>query len=263
MTQKNSIEAQDKKSEQKFYNDLFRKRKRFDQFQVAIYEDVALQARKVTQGKIALDLGCGSGTQTICLRAQGFEVMSADLSFEATKVSKTTLEQSNQKALVVNADAEFLPFPDASVDACVCSLFLHHFTNLDGVAAELKRIVRPGGVVVATDANAHNPFAFLFFNVVHRIYPLPGLTQNQRALRRHEIQESFEKFGFGGFHFDSFSTDLRRDWLGESFAYTLNFYSRAFLLWLSKLILPRLAQGNGLLSVCRRLPDSGRVGAAK
>jgi len=251
-----AVVRQNKVAEQQYYDNLFRERKRFDQFQVEIYEHVAAEARRGTQGSVALDLGCGSGTQTLCLMDKGFQVVSADLSFEAAKISKSNTRHAKNIGLVVNADAESLPFSDASIDACVCSLFLHHFKNLDGVASELQRVMRPGGVVVATDANAHNPFAFLFFNVVHKMRPLSWLTPDQRALTCKEIEGSFGKFGFSQFQFDSFTTDLRRDWLGDSFVFTLNFYARALLLWVSRRTLPKLAQGNGLISVFKRLPVS-------
>jgi len=42
------MSAQDKSAEQAYYNDLFSRRKRFDQFQNAIYERLASEARKRT-----------------------------------------------------------------------------------------------------------------------------------------------------------------------------------------------------------------------
>lgn len=249
------MNGQDKAAEQHFYDSLFKSRGRFDQFQKEIYEKVAAEARRATEGEVALDLGCGSGTQSLCLMDQGFFVISADLSFEAAKLTKANTNKADRTLWVLNADAEFLPFRDASIDACVCSLFLHHFKTLDHVAAELQRVVRPGGVVIATDANAHNPFIWLFFNVIHRLYPLSWLTPNQRALRCEEIARAFGRFGFGDFRFSSFTTELRRDWLGNSLGFTLNFYIRALLMSFSHLVLPRLSRGNGLLTVARRLPE--------
>jgi SAM-dependent methyltransferase len=248
---------QDKIAERHYYEQLFRTRGRFDQFQISIYEQVAAQARAATDGTVALDLGCGSGTQSQCLMERGFSVVSADLSFQATKIARLTTQGAGRMFGVLNADAEFLPFRDASVDACICSLLLHHFATLEPIAAELRRVVRPGGVVIATDANAHNPFVWLFFNVVHRLHPLSWMTTNQRALWRGEIERTFSRYGFGEFRFSSFSTALRRDWLGDSLGYTLNFHVRNLLMQLSRIILPPLARGNGLLSVFRRLPDAG------
>jgi ubiquinone/menaquinone biosynthesis C-methylase UbiE len=247
---------QDKTSERDYYDQLFATRKRFDQFtDERLYETVAATARQATSGSVALDLGCGSGTQAVCLMKQGFSVVSADLSLEATKLCRTNTRGMSGMIGVVNADAEALSLKNASVDACICSLFLHHFSSLDTVASELRRIVRPGGVVVATDTNGHNPFVWLFFNVMHRVHRLSWLTPNQRALTRGDISDTFGRHGFGDFQFSSFTTELRRDWLGDSFAFSLNYHTRQAVLGLSRLVLPPLSRGNGLLSTFRRLDD--------
>lgn len=246
--------GQDKRSEKAFYDGLFRRRRRFDQFQDDIYRRIARTAREGSPGAQALDLGCGAGTQAACLAAEGFSVVAADLSIEGVKVTRDTLRAANQTASVLNADAEHLPLRDAAIDACVCGLLLHHFRDLHAVAAELRRIVRPGGVVVALDANGHNPPTWMFLNVVHRLRPLGGLTPNQRALRAREIREVFGANGFGDFRFESITSRLRKDWLGNSFGSRLNYYTRAALLTLSN-ALPPISRGNMLLSVFRRVPD--------
>jgi SAM-dependent methyltransferase len=247
---------QDKTAERNYYNQLFSSRKRFDQFRDdRLYEMVATAARHGTSGGLALDLGCGSGTQALCLMREGFAVLSADLSSEAAALCRANTAGAKQLLGVINADAEALPIRDASVDACICSLFLHHFASLDTVAAELRRVVRPGGVVVATDANAHNPFVWLFFNVIHRVHRLRWVTPDQRAITRSELSSSFGRHGFGEFTFSSFSTDLRRDWLGQSVAFSVNFHLRRALLGISEFLLPPLSRGNGLLSTFRRMPD--------
>jgi SAM-dependent methyltransferase len=244
---------QNKETERAYYDQLFAARKGFDQFpDNRIYEIVADAASRGTVGRVALDLGCGSGTQALCLMQEGFTVVSADLSHEATKLCRNNAARAPRFIGVINADAESLPLANASVDVCVCSLFLHHFRSLETVAAELRRVVRPGGVVVATDANAHNPFSWLFFNVIHQIRRIPWVTPDQRALTRGEIEQAFGSQGFGDFEFTSFSTELRRDWLGSSFAFTVNFRLRQLLLAASRVALPPIARGNIILSTFRR-----------
>jgi ubiquinone/menaquinone biosynthesis C-methylase UbiE len=253
--------GQDKDSERAYYDQLFKRRGRFDQFQNDIYGRIAAEARRGTTGKRAVELGCGSGVQASMLMDQGFSVTALDLSIEATRVARRTVEESGRTLAVINGDAEHLPIKDGSVDACVCGLLLHHFTRLEGVASEIRRIVKPGGVVVAIDANGYQPFAFLFFNVVHRLRPLKGLTPNQRAIRAGEIRNVFARYGFGNFEFDSLTSQLRRDWLGTSLRASMNYYTRAAVLGLSKVLLPRIAQGNMLLSSFRRLPDGAKEAA--
>ena len=247
--------GQDKDSERAYYDQLFKKRGRFDQFQNDIYGRIAAEARRGTTGNRAVELGCGSGVQAGLLMEQGFTVTALDLSIEATRVARRTVAESGKTLAVVNGDAEHIPVKDGTVDACICGLLLHHFTRLDGVASEIRRIMKPGGVVVAIDANGYQPFAFLFFNIIHRLRPLKGLTPNQRAIRPGEIREVFARHGFADFSFASLTSQLRRDWLGTSVRASMNYYSRAAVLGLSRLLLPRIAQGNMLLSTFRRLPD--------
>jgi len=149
-----------------------------------------------------------------------------------------------------------MPLPDNSVDACICGLLLHHFKNLDGIATEISRIIRPEGIVIAIDANAHNPFAWLFFNFVHRLHPLPNLTPNQRALWSGEIRKAFASHGFEGFQFESETSDLNRDWLGNSLGARINFYTRRAVLAASNAVLPRISSGNMLVSTFRRSSES-------
>lgn len=247
------VTTQDKESEQRYYDALFKRRGKFDQFQRAIYERIAQEARAGTAGLRALEIGCGSGVQALCLHEQGFAVAAMDLSREAVRVARATVNSATGRPIAVMiADAEHLPIADASIDACVCGLLLHHFADLDHVADEIARIVKPGGVVVAIDANGHNPFVWLFLNVVHRFGHLPHLTPNQRALRRGEITDAFARRGFENFRFASMTSELRRDWLGGSLAASLNFQARRFVLAVTRVVLPSISQGNMLLSVFRR-----------
>jgi SAM-dependent methyltransferase/uncharacterized protein YbaR (Trm112 family) len=49
----------------------------------------------------------------------------------------------------VQADAEHLPFADASFDLTYCVATLHHALDLPRMVAELARVTRPGGIVAA------------------------------------------------------------------------------------------------------------------
>jgi len=250
------VGGQDKKTEKEFYERLFRSRGRFDQFQRSIYERIAHEARTASGGSQALELGCGSGDQAVCLLEAGFSVVACDLSYQASRIAKQRVGESGLGPLLsMNADAEETPLADSSVDACVCGLLLHHFGSLDLIAKEIRRVLRPGGVVVAIDANAHNPFGWLFFNVIHRVRPLAGLTPNQRALWRGEIEREFGPQGFQDFRFESITSDLRRDWLGKGLGARLNFHTRALVLRMSQLVLPQICHGNMLLSVFRLQAD--------
>ena len=88
----------------------------------------------------ALDLG-GRGVVAPLLRARGIATVSCDLSHP--------MAARNPAPLVV-ADEEFLPFAPASFDLVVASLSLHWVNDLPGALIQLRRALRPGGLLLAS-----------------------------------------------------------------------------------------------------------------
>jgi arsenite methyltransferase len=54
------------------------------------------------------------------------------------------------------ADGQSLPFPDGSLDAAFANMYLHHCPDPLAAIREMVRILKPGGRLVITDADAHN-----------------------------------------------------------------------------------------------------------
>ncbi len=89
-----------------------------------------------------LDLGAGTGLLTDVLVAAGHEVVAVDPSGPMLDQLRARLPQVT--ALVGGAEA--VPLPDASVHAVVAGQAAHWFAPAPA-AAELRRVLRPGGVV--------------------------------------------------------------------------------------------------------------------
>ena len=64
------------------------------------------------KGKKLLEIGCGSGAQTIEFIKRGALVTAIDISEESVAATKDFLKQNKLKALVKTADAERMGFPD-------------------------------------------------------------------------------------------------------------------------------------------------------
>ena len=88
----------------------------------------------------ALDVG-GRGVVAPLLRARGIRAVSCDLSARMAAL--------NGMPAVV-ADEEFLPFADASFDLIVASLSLHWVNDLPGALLQLRRALRPDGLLLAS-----------------------------------------------------------------------------------------------------------------
>jgi len=98
-------------------------------------------AEAVTPGLTVLDLACGSAPMHAHLRAGAY--VGVDLSAAELHVAAA------RRVPVAMGDASVLPLRDASVDAVVMSMALM-LVPLAGTLAEVARVLRPGGVLVAT-----------------------------------------------------------------------------------------------------------------
>ena len=115
------------------------------------YEEI-LEASKDHQ---ILDLGCGNGADTKYLLGRGFKVVSCDFSDEALKnVDRFMPDSITKKVDMTKA----LPFEDDSFGIVIADLSLHYFDaeTTKRILAEIKRIVRPGGYLLARVLSASN-----------------------------------------------------------------------------------------------------------
>ena len=99
-------------------------------------------------GDVVLDAGCGNGQPLALLRHRGCRVVGIDRSLGMTAATG--------HPTVAVADVLGLPFPDGAFDAAAAFMMLYHVPDTRRAAAELRRVVRPGGVVVATTASTRN-----------------------------------------------------------------------------------------------------------
>ena len=101
----------------------------------------------VASGSRWLDVGCGSGalTETVLAEAGPESIEGVDTSeaFVAYAASRVT----DPRASFAVADAQALDRPGAAYDAVASSLVLNFLPDPARGAAEMRRVVRPGGVV--------------------------------------------------------------------------------------------------------------------
>jgi SAM-dependent methyltransferase len=115
--------------------------------------DRLLQWAAVQPGERVLDIGCGVGTTAIRLaREYGAEVVAGDISPLMRERATTNVSAARLagRVQVQDADIRTLPFPDDSFDVVVAEA-VTMFVNRPRAAAELRRVARPGGRVLATE----------------------------------------------------------------------------------------------------------------
>jgi demethylmenaquinone methyltransferase / 2-methoxy-6-polyprenyl-1,4-benzoquinol methylase len=140
---------------------------------------VAAAAVSSAPAGIALDLATGTGDLALAVRAAapGRAVVGADFSEAMLRHARVKLRARDADDVrLLAADALALPFADRSF-ACVTSAFLlRNLADLAAGLAEMRRVTRPGGLVVALEITRPGvpgwDQAFgLYFN---RLVPLIG-----------------------------------------------------------------------------------------
>ncbi|MCP3785955.1 bifunctional 2-polyprenyl-6-hydroxyphenol methylase/3-demethylubiquinol 3-O-methyltransferase UbiG [Micromonospora sp. A3M-1-15] len=90
----------------------------------------------------ALDIGAAGGGNTRVLRAHGWRPLALEYSAEGAGVAR-------ERGLdVIRADARHLPVPSAGLDLVVAFDILEHFDEDHLAAAEIRRVLRPGGTAL-------------------------------------------------------------------------------------------------------------------
>jgi SAM-dependent methyltransferase len=99
-----------------------------------------------------LDVGCGNGTYLAELRQRGHagRLVGVDLSPGMAR------EAATSGAAVLVADAAHLPLAGGVVDVALAMHMLYHVPDLPATIAEIRRVVRPGGRLLAATNGAQH-----------------------------------------------------------------------------------------------------------
>jgi len=100
---------------------------------------------------VAVDVGCGSGQNTLCFAPYFEKIYGYDVSPSQVEEARKTANLSGNVEFAVSP-AESIPLEDDSVEF-VTGGFSFHWFDFDKFYAEVDRILVPGGVVAAI---AHN-----------------------------------------------------------------------------------------------------------
>ncbi|MAE93225.1 MAG: ubiquinone biosynthesis methyltransferase UbiE [Deltaproteobacteria bacterium] len=102
---------------------------------------LALDGAGVRANDLVVDVACGTGDLLEQARARGARGLGVDFSREMLRGAVRRLPG----ALLLQADAEGLPLPDACADVLTCGFALRNFEHLDAALAEMGRVLDDGG----------------------------------------------------------------------------------------------------------------------
>ena len=122
---------------------------------------LSLVASTLAGCRFVLEVGMGhTGRLRELLEAlgEGSTYCGMDLALKPLTETRAALAEGGaRRALLANATAEALPFADRTFDGVFCLDVLHHVATPQGMLAELRRVLQPGGRILCIEPNPLHP----------------------------------------------------------------------------------------------------------
>lgn len=120
------------------------------------FRERLVRLARLEPGQRVLDVGCGTGSLAIAARrlvGPAGQVEGVDASPELIARARRKAGKAGVDVRFTIGGAETLPFPDATFDAVLNTMVLHHLPHetRQHCAREMRRVVKPGGRVLAVD----------------------------------------------------------------------------------------------------------------
>ncbi|MFT5602872.1 MAG: demethylmenaquinone methyltransferase/2-methoxy-6-polyprenyl-1,4-benzoquinol methylase [Flavobacteriales bacterium] len=167
-----------------------------------LWRKKAIKLLKKTEPKDILDIATGTGDFAIeSLKLDPTSVTGVDISNGMLEKGKEKmLKKGHDKIITLQyGDSENLPFDDASFDAITVGFGVRNFENLEKGLSEMKRVLRPGGVLSVLEFSKPKKFpikqSFKFYSKY--IIPTIGKTISKDKAAYSYLPESVEAFPEG------------------------------------------------------------------
>ncbi len=128
----------------------------YDEFQVPTlfrpWATLLADSHDAWRDRTVLDLATGSGIVAEVLAPRvgaGGQIIGVDISDEMLELARKRCAGLEPAIMFVRSAAHPLELPDASVDVVVCQQGFQFFPDQSAAAAEIHRVLRPGGKVMA------------------------------------------------------------------------------------------------------------------
>ncbi len=147
------MSQQDKYAETAFWDQIARQRV-YAAFDKEEYEELieAVWGRDMS-GLVLADIGSASGVSAALFASRGAKVIGIEIAPELVSQARQLWSDYADRIDFQVGDAEHLELADESLDAVFFGGVLHHIPQLDAVYAEAKRVLKPGGKLVAIEPN--------------------------------------------------------------------------------------------------------------
>ncbi|CAK0786209.1 hypothetical protein CVIRNUC_009422 [Coccomyxa viridis] len=174
--------------------------------------DMAMDYLQGAYGETIVDMSCGSGlfSRRFARSGKFNAVIAADFSESMLGQARTYFEADNtidpRKYILLRADVGRLPFPTSSIAGMHAGAAIHCWPNPTAAVAEISRVLKPGGILVAsTFLKASAPLGQLFdnddlFRPLNALDPTSaGSSSNYQWWEEQELRELMATMGLRNF----------------------------------------------------------------
>lgn len=157
------------------------------------WKRLGVQNAPLPEEALVLDLAAGTGdfSRLVLQRLPGARAVAVDITEQMLRVAR-----SRGLNEAICADAQTLPFADASFDCVFVGYGLRNFPSLDAALREIERVTRPGGLIVSLDffLPANRVFRYGYLAYLYAQGALWGLLLHGRARTYTYIPDSLRSF---------------------------------------------------------------------
>ena len=162
------------------------------------------------QPETVLDVATGTGDLVIALAAsRAKELIGLDISKGMLKTGEQKIrdKQLQDRIRMQHGDAEAIPYADDHFDAITVAFGVRNFENLEKGLKEMRRVLKPGGLVVILETAVPTKFPFKQFYKLYsnNLLPLIGRLFSKDRSAYQYLSESASVFPYG----EAFNNILR------------------------------------------------------
>ena len=130
---------------------------------------------KLKPGMKVLDVACGTGNTALPAARVGADVTGVDIALNLVEQARENAKREGLNAKFDEGDAEALPYADASFDAVITMFGAMFAPRPELVAAELKRVCRPGGLIAMANWTPAGFIGQMFKTMGAHVTPPAGM----------------------------------------------------------------------------------------
>ena len=151
------------------------------------------EALDLRSGARVLDVAAGNGNATLAAARRWCDVTSTDYVSSLLESGRARALAEGHTIEFQEADAENLPFSDASFDAVMSTFGVMFTPNQDKAASELARVCKPGGRIGLANWTPESFIGQLFKTIGKYIPPAPGVNSPALWGTKARLEELFGK----------------------------------------------------------------------